>query len=226
MLALAPVCAAWADTPQLAIAGGSGNPGDTVAVIVRLAGDAAGAGVSADIDMRFPTDLVEFIGPVGEHCRVADRLAATHQIGGTVIRPGVLSLALFVRNLQVNPLGDGDLATCDFHILPGAALGAAPLTIDFVGLGSATGAELPVTGVPGAIGIGVVPPLCVGDCNGDLTVTIDEIIRGVRIALDELTVDACPAFDRDGDGRVSVSEITDGVNASLTACPGVVTSPS
>jgi hypothetical protein len=38
-------------------------------------------------------------------------------------------------------------------------------------------------------------PLCVGDCNGDGRVTVDEILTGINIALGNTPVSACPAFN-------------------------------
>jgi hypothetical protein len=35
-------------------------------------------------------------------------------------------------------------------------------------------------------------PTCVGDCDDDGTVTVDEIVKGVNIALGELPLDQCP----------------------------------
>jgi hypothetical protein len=55
-----------------------------------------------------------------------------------------------------------------------------------------------------------------GDCNGDLKVTVDEIIGGVSIALGELLVTQCPRFDGDDSGSVSVDEIVAAVSAALT----------
>lgn len=61
-------------------------------------------------------------------------------------------------------------------------------------------------------------PDCAGDCDGDGQVSIDELIRGVRIALGEADVAECPAMDGDGDGRVSVAEIVLAVRAALDVC--------
>jgi hypothetical protein len=47
---------------------------------------------------------------------------------------------------------------------------------------------------------------------------VNELIIGVNIALGNDGIDACPAFDRDGDGQVSISELIAGVNAALTHC--------
>ena len=66
----------------------------------------------------------------------------------------------------------------------------------------------------------VATPACVGDCNGDGTVTVDELLAAVNIALGTSPVEQCVAFDANGDGAVTVNEILAGVNNALNGCPG------
>lgn len=54
-----------------------------------------------------------------------------------------------------------------------------------------------------------------GDCNGDGIVTIDELVRGVRVALGVDAASACAALDLDADGRVGVHELVAAVVAAL-----------
>jgi pimeloyl-ACP methyl ester carboxylesterase len=61
---------------------------------------------------------------------------------------------------------------------------------------------------------------CVGDCDGDGEVTIDELILGVNIALGTMSVDVCHAFDVNWDGQVTVEELVSAVDAALDGCPG------
>lgn len=67
-------------------------------------------------------------------------------------------------------------------------------------------------------------PLCVGDCNGDGSVTIDELIRMVNIALDRLPLcpndvnDGCLAGDANCDCQITVDEIIRAVQNSLNGC--------
>ena len=58
---------------------------------------------------------------------------------------------------------------------------------------------------------------CVGDCDGDGMVAINELITGVNIALGTSPVSACPSFDANGDGEVSISELIQAVNFALGA---------
>jgi hypothetical protein len=62
------------------------------------------------------------------------------------------------------------------------------------------------------------PNGCSGDCNDDGEVTVDELIKGVNIALGTLGIEACPSFDVNGDGEVTVNEIVRAVNAALSGC--------
>lgn len=59
---------------------------------------------------------------------------------------------------------------------------------------------------------------CMGDCGGDREVTVDDLIKGVNIALANSVVATCTAFDRNGDGRVTVDELIAGVNSALNGC--------
>ncbi len=60
---------------------------------------------------------------------------------------------------------------------------------------------------------------CVGDCDGNGLVAINELLRGVNISLGAAAVATCPAFDRDGGGSVSIDELLAGVNNASGGCP-------
>jgi hypothetical protein len=60
---------------------------------------------------------------------------------------------------------------------------------------------------------------CVGDCNSDGQVTIDELIVGVNIALGNLPLSACPVFDANLDATVSITELLTAVTNGLSTCP-------
>lgn len=59
---------------------------------------------------------------------------------------------------------------------------------------------------------------CPGDCNGDGTVTIDDLVRSVAIALQGGSVNQCAESDADVDGVVSVGELVGGVRSLLRGC--------
>jgi hypothetical protein len=60
--------------------------------------------------------------------------------------------------------------------------------------------------------------LCVGDCNGNGQVTVDEILTMVNIALGNADVSACGAGDANEDGQITVDEILTAVNNALNGC--------
>ncbi len=72
-----------------------------------------------------------------------------------------------------------------------------------------------------SIAAGVEAPRCVGECDNNGQVTIDEILRLVNIALgfDPSGTD-CSAADANGDGHITVDEILNAVNNALAGCPG------
>jgi hypothetical protein len=59
---------------------------------------------------------------------------------------------------------------------------------------------------------------CTGDCNKGGTVSIDELVRGVNIALDIQSFGQCAPFDVDGNGGVTIDELLQGVNNALQGC--------
>jgi hypothetical protein len=59
---------------------------------------------------------------------------------------------------------------------------------------------------------------CVGDCNGDGEVNINELIIGVGISLTTRPVTDCPSIDQNSDGQVLINELVLAVNAALSGC--------
>jgi hypothetical protein len=61
--------------------------------------------------------------------------------------------------------------------------------------------------------------VCVGDCNGDGSVMIDELLAGISILLGAVPPTQCPELDRNGDRLVTVDEMVTAVGVALTGCP-------
>ena len=59
---------------------------------------------------------------------------------------------------------------------------------------------------------------CTGDCNGDDSITANELVQGVRIAGNLVPLFMCPQFDADVDFRVSDSELQVAVNNLFSYC--------
>lgn len=59
---------------------------------------------------------------------------------------------------------------------------------------------------------------CVGDCNDNGTVAVNELVLGVNIALDREELSACDSFDSNNSQSVEVNELVTGVNNLLRGC--------
>src|ERR1043166_8480247 len=53
---------------------------------------------------------------------------------------------------------------------------------------------------------------CVGDCNADHTVTVDEVITMVDAALDSRKLSKCPSGVVNGDGEITINELITAVD--------------
>ncbi|MGH7789753.1 MAG: hypothetical protein ACRERC_22990 [Candidatus Binatia bacterium] len=61
------------------------------------------------------------------------------------------------------------------------------------------------------------PIACAGDCNGDLMVTINELVSLVNTSLGNVTL-TCPSGDLNGNGEIGLTEIISAVNSALQGC--------
>ena len=77
--------------------------------------------------------------------------------------------------------------------------------------------EIASTPTPSPSPTPTMPP-CTGDCDGSGLVGVDELIRGVNIALGTTLISQCPAFDCSGNGLVTVNCLVRAVNAALNGC--------
>jgi len=62
-------------------------------------------------------------------------------------------------------------------------------------------------------------PACPGDCNEDGSVTVDELVFSVGLALERNTLSGCLLADQNGDGDATIGEIVAAVDAALRGCP-------
>jgi hypothetical protein len=62
------------------------------------------------------------------------------------------------------------------------------------------------------------PVACVGDCDGDGEVGLDELVVATNVALGHFPLTACERIDADGDGRVTIAELIAAVDASMAGC--------
>lgn len=62
--------------------------------------------------------------------------------------------------------------------------------------------------------------VCVGDCNADQSVHVDEVILAVAIALGNRPASDCTVADTDSSSSVTVDEIVAALRTALEGCPG------
>lgn len=62
--------------------------------------------------------------------------------------------------------------------------------------------------------------LCVGDCNRNQVVTVNELVMGVNIALGNMEMEMCTAMDPSHDERATIDELIQAVFNLLFGCPG------
>ncbi|MEO8601482.1 MAG: YncE family protein [bacterium] len=60
---------------------------------------------------------------------------------------------------------------------------------------------------------------CIGDCDGNGSIEINELIAGVNISLGTTPLASCPAFDGDTTGVVEIYELVSAVASALDGCP-------
>lgn len=116
------------------------------------------------------------------------------------------------------------MATCLGSVLIGGASMKRPLTIMLVVSG------LVAWGASQALP-GTAAPLtqCVGDCDGDSSVTVNEVLTCVEIALGEQSLEVCPACrlcPLCDNPEPSVSDLLLAVNNALYGCPQLRPTPT
>jgi hypothetical protein len=63
-----------------------------------------------------------------------------------------------------------------------------------------------------------LPNTCIGDCNGDRTAAIDDLVLLVNVALGNEPISACDGADTNGDGGITIDELIGAVRSALEGC--------
>jgi hypothetical protein len=71
----------------------------------------------------------------------------------------------------------------------------------------------------------VAQPVCLGDCDSNGVVSVNDLITMVDVALGTANIAVCPAGDADGDG-IRINEIVTAVNNALTSCAASTPTPT
>ncbi len=201
---------------QIRIGSAIGGPGDTVQVSVEL--DALDAVVAATgNDITFASQALS-IDPAA--CRVNPAIRKT--LNASIVRADATSttVRVLVQSTQnTDTIPDGTLYTCALRIAPSALPGTYRLANELALAVTPQGTTIPgVVAADGAVTVSLIGRACAGDCNVDGSITIDELVLGVNIALGNRPVDDCPAFDGNSDGLVTINELITAVGAAVSGC--------
>jgi hypothetical protein len=207
-------------TPRIVhidVGSANGLPGGTVTVAVSLRSSGTSVAATGN-DISFDPGTLS-LDP--SDCQVNPAIGKS--LVTSVVQDDVSTktLRFFVQSAQnTSPIPDGTLYTCAFSVAPSALPGTYLLSTDYADAFSPQGTQLPNTvGSEGFVVVSLVPLVCVGDCNDDGTVTIDEILTMVNIALGNADATACPNGIPSGT-QVDVALILQAVNNALNGCGG------
>src|SRR5262249_32973182 len=126
-----------------------------------------------------------------------------------------------VLGIGAGPFADGvTLYTCRVAIAGDAPLGIYPVHATAPLASGPQGESLPVRASDGRTEVAAPPaPVCVGACDDDLQVAINELLTGVNIVIGSQPLTACTTLDSNGDGTAAINEIVQAVNNALNGCP-------
>jgi len=134
---------------------------------------------------------------------------------------GVRALILSTSNTEGIPHG-ATLYTCEVAIADDALPGTYPLVAAMPEASDPNGQGLLVLATDGSIEVTELPiPPCVGDCDGDRVVAINELLFGVNVLVGSQPLSGCTALDADADGTAQINELIGAVNSALNGCPPV-----
>ncbi len=209
----------------------AGVPGERVSFTVRL--HTLGreiVGVQHDITFPAGAPLVARTNgrPACSVNPVIDKPASTFAFQPPGCRAGVdcnavRALVFALDNLD--PIRDGaTLYTCSVDLLA-VQPGTYPLRLSHLTATDSHANAVPVSGTDGAIVVHAAAEgrsVCVGDCNRDGTVTVDEALSCVNASLQAGSIPlstTCAPCDANANGQVEINEIVIAIDNVLTACP-------
>jgi len=174
----------------------------------------------------FPSQRVSIQGRDGgvdlaaERCPVPILVDPDHGAPGTAVKiagrcyyahSGIMLRILFDGAPIATATGNTEGAYHTTFDIPGdATLGAHTIRATYTSGGPVLGS--------GAFSVGVPADVCLGDCNDDGAVRIDELLTLVRIALGDAAVTACQAALPDGAETIDIATLVAAVGTALDGC--------
>lgn len=204
--------------------------GGAVTVSVSASGG-GGEIATVQLDLLFDPSVLG-IGNPGEACALHPRLQATHTLlatlpGSPSTPDGLQRLRLFAGDLS-DPIAmfeDGPVVSCSFRVTTEAPT-ATVLGADRLNVGDARADTFGTQASGGGISLLIPTPgpaeesavSCAGDCNRDGEVFGNEITTVVQMMAGQVLLSECPAGDSDGDGEVTVTDVTRAVISLGRGC--------
>ncbi len=202
--------------------------------VVVMVGASGGGGdlATVQLDLLYDATLLD-IGDAGRACKLEERLRSSHVLLATQpssppAPEGLKRLRLFAGDLAypIQSFADGGVFRCVFQRV-GSNSGSASFSADRLNVGDARANTFQ------ARAIGAVVPLeapspepqptpsasCPGDCDGNGQVVGTEITTVVQIMAGRTGLAECPAADSNGDGEVTVGDLTRAVLRLARGCP-------
>jgi len=193
-----------------------GAPGDAVQVTVSL--DASGVSIAATAnDITLSTQAFT-LDPAACHVNsgIGKSLSAS-TLSSDATNTTVRVLVQSSQNTTAIP--NGPLYTCALRIAATALPGTYRLDNALALATTSEGTTITgVGGTHGAVTVSLIGRACSGDCDGNGTITIDELIVGVNIALGNRPVDDCLSLDPNGDAMVTINELIAAVGNAVNGC--------
>jgi hypothetical protein len=195
----------------------SGGPGNVVGFAVTIATrdqSVASASLCIGYDAATPINAISGAPDCNLPLGLDKQATFTFEPVGCTPGSDCIQLCVDVFGSTTPFVNGATLFSCRVAIAADAALGEFPLTCSTPLAHGPQGEPITAECTDGTVIVQINIP---GDCNGDGVVTIDELILGVNIALGNLPLTDCPAFDTNRDGMVSIDELIAAVNAALNS---------
>jgi hypothetical protein len=204
-----------------------GGPANTQFDRLDVSGPATLAGTLA---VSFIGGFAPTLGQSFEVMTFASRSGTISTVTGTGIGGSLTLVPIHgATNLTLQVVSAPGTPTSTSASTPTMTSGAPSASV--TALPTATASVLPSRTATATLGASITPTptetptptdtpsRCVGDCDGNGTVQIQELILAINIAVRGLSVENCEAIDVNLDGAASVDELVAAVLRTLNGCP-------
>ena len=176
--------------------------------------------LNGTLDIRLIGGFAPTLGQTFEVMTFTSRSGSIATFNGTAIGGG-LSIAPLIgdSDLTLQVVSESGSPTPAGTATPSGGTGGSTATPTATVGPEGTATATQATSQPSPTPTPTRPPGCIGDCDGNGTVQIQELILGVNIALGGMPLANCAAIDANSDGAAAVNELVTAVRNALNGCP-------